>query len=103
MNEKFIAKRIYFLRTQRGISARDLSLTLGQSESYINKIENQKTYPSMSTFLYLCDYFHITPEEFFCENNNQPVLVKQLTEASKNLNSAQICALLDIIRAFKTP
>ena len=34
-------ERIAELRTQRGVSARDMSLSLGQSESYINKIENR--------------------------------------------------------------
>ena len=32
-------RRIAELRTQKGVSARDMSLSLGQSESYINKIE----------------------------------------------------------------
>lgn len=101
MSEDFIAKRIYFLRTQKGISARDLSLTLGQSESYINKIENQKAYPSMSTFLYICDYFEISPEEFFSEENSQPILRRKLIEDSKNLNDVQLTAILNIIHAFK--
>ena len=30
-----------------------MSLSLGQSESYINKIENRRTLPSMTGFLYL--------------------------------------------------
>ena len=32
-------RRIAELRAQKGVSARDMSLSLGQSESYINKIE----------------------------------------------------------------
>ena len=43
-------ERIAELRTQRGVSARDMSLSLGQSESYINKIENRRTLPSMAGF-----------------------------------------------------
>ena len=48
-----------------GVSARDMSLSLGQSESYINKIENKRTLPSMTGFFYICDYLNITPQEFF--------------------------------------
>ena len=32
--------RLTQLRLEKGVSARDMSLSLGQSESYINKIEN---------------------------------------------------------------
>ena len=38
-------QRISELRIQKGVSARDMSLSLGQSESYINKIENKRTLP----------------------------------------------------------
>ena len=35
----FISGRIAKLRTAKNISARDMSLSLGQSQSYINNIE----------------------------------------------------------------
>lgn len=62
--EEFIA-RLTNLRLQRGVSARDMSLSMGQSESYINRIESGKMLPSMTGFFYICDYFSITPGEFF--------------------------------------
>lgn len=58
-------RRIAELRAQKGVSARDMSLSLGQSESYINKIENRRTLPSMTGFFYICEYLNITPQEFF--------------------------------------
>ena len=60
--ERF-SRRVTELRMQKGVSARDMSLSLGQSESYINKIENRRTLPSMTGFLYICEYLGITPEE----------------------------------------
>jgi len=39
---EFIIKRIQGLRDTRGISARDLSLSLGQNTGYINKIETKQ-------------------------------------------------------------
>lgn len=48
--------RVAELRIQKGVSARDMSLSLGQSESYINKIENKRTLPSMTGFIYICEY-----------------------------------------------
>ena len=58
--------RLTQLRLEKGVSARDMSLSLGQSESYINKIENSRAMPSMSGFFYCaCDYLGITPQDFF--------------------------------------
>ena len=61
----FFSQRLSELRTQKGVSARDMSLSLGQCESYINKIENQKSLPSMNVFFYICDYLDIQPKDFF--------------------------------------
>lgn len=35
MNEKYIADRLAQLRTQKQVSAREMSLALGQANSYI--------------------------------------------------------------------
>lgn len=51
-------------RIQKGVSAREMSLSLGQSTGYINNIENKNSLPSMSVFFYICDYFGISPKEF---------------------------------------
>lgn len=39
MMEEFFGQRLAQLRITKGVSARDMSLSLGQSPSYINKIE----------------------------------------------------------------
>ena len=53
------------LRLEKGITARDLSLSLGLSESYINRVESRRMQPSFSVFFDICDFFDITPAEFF--------------------------------------
>ena len=73
-------KRLTELRIQRGVSARDMSLSLGQSESYINKIENKRTLPSFTGFLYICEYFGISPQEFFNNNAPAPQKTKELMQ-----------------------
>ena len=40
------------LRQAKGVSARDMSLSLGQSAGYINNIENGVNLPSMAMFFY---------------------------------------------------
>ena len=65
MYEKEFSKRLCELRLEKGVSAREMSLSLGQSASYINRIENGKMLPSMGGFFKICDYFSITPHYFF--------------------------------------
>ena len=45
MYEDFLPERLARLRTQKGVSARDMSLSLGQANNYINNIENKKSLP----------------------------------------------------------
>jgi len=65
MYEVFFRNKLAMLRKQKGVSAREMSLALGQSESYINRIEKGKMLPSMSLFFKICEYFEITPKEYF--------------------------------------
>jgi len=79
-------KRLAKLRTIKNVSAREMSLALGQNESYINKIENAKFHASMTTFFEICFYLEITPEEFFEIDNNDPVQVREMVTDYKRLN-----------------
>lgn len=89
--------RLTELRLQKGVSARDMSLSLGQSESYINKIENRRTLPSLTGFLYICEYFEITPEEFF-SNTIAPQQTNELIKALKKLTPQQTNHVLEIVK-----
>ena len=101
MDERFIKQRIAKLRTDKNISAREMSLQLGQSTGYINTIENGKSLPSMSMFLYICEYFKITPQEFFDEENENPKLIQDILNESRKLNKQSLECLLTIIRNMK--
>lgn len=99
--EEFFRQRLAQLREQKGVSARDMSLTLGQSESYINKIENGKAFPSMQLFFYICDYFAITPKDFFDSGNSNPAAIEALTNDLKMLTDSQITSIADIVKDLK--
>ncbi len=94
---EWFPERLAQLRTQKGVSARDMSLTLGQSESYINKIENRHILPSMAGFLYICEYLGVTPQEFFTAESAAPQRIAQLAQAMNRLKPAQIDHLMLII------
>ncbi|MBR1810620.1 MAG: helix-turn-helix transcriptional regulator [Clostridia bacterium] len=85
----FISGRIAELRTQKGVSARDMSLALGQSESYINKIENKRTLPSLNGLFYICEYFSITPMAFFDMSAASPADTVRLLNEIKKLTPDQ--------------
>lgn len=87
--EDFIA-RLTQLRLKHGVSARDMSLSLGQNSSYINNIENGKALPSMTVFFYICEYFHITPQEFFSFENSNPEKTKNLEKELNLLTDEQL-------------
>lgn len=76
---KWFSERLTQLRLEKGVSARDMSLSLGQSESYINKIENGRTMPSMSGFFFICEYFGIEPRDFFDPHANSPQTTNSIT------------------------
>ncbi len=97
-NIEWFRKRLTELRIQKGVSARDMSLSLGQSESYINKIENGHTLPSFTGFLYICDYFGLTPREFFNSDDGAPGLTKELIRELERLAPAQAEHILELIR-----
>lgn len=65
VTEEFFRDRLRFLRNERGVSAREMSLDLEQNETYINKIETGKSSTTIASFLKMCDYFGITPADFF--------------------------------------
>lgn len=99
--EEFFRQRLAQLRIQKGISARDMSLSLGQSESYINKIENGKSFPSMQVFFYICEYFNITPKDFFDVENHNPVILDELINDMKALTNNQIACIACMIHELK--
>lgn len=101
MFEGMFKERLTQLRLQKDVSARDMSLSLGQSESYINKIETKDTLPSMTVFFYICDYFGITPAEFFDTSIEAPNNLKETIELLKTLNSEQLEHINAIIRDIK--
>lgn len=90
--------RLAELRTQKGISARDMSLSLGQSESYINKIENKRALPSMAGFIYICEYLGITPQDFFNADSLAPQKSKAVLAELENLTASQADHLMLIIK-----
>lgn len=98
MYEKFTQNRIAQLRMQKDVSARDMSLSLGQNNSYINQIENKKALPSLQGLFYICEYFGITPQQFFDDGNEYPAQFAELIENLKRLDTQTLAHISGIVK-----
>lgn len=90
MYEDFFPERLAKLRMQKGVSARSMSLSLGQANNYINNIENKKSLPSMQAFFYICEYLGVTPQEFFDGENHIPEQLSGLIQDLKKLDAESL-------------
>lgn len=104
MYDELFPARLATLRTNKGISARDMSLSLGQNAGYINNIETGKAFPSMTVFFYICEYLDIEPKDFFDFSSEDPAELHAINDKLKLLNPRQlelISALIDELIASK--
>ena len=95
------ALRIAALRLQKNVSSRNMSLSLGLNEGYINRIENNCSYPSMQSFFYICEYFRITPMEFFDFDNKYPKETNRLLKKVKSLDYKQRNLIIELVKYMK--
>lgn len=101
MYENFTQERIALLRTKKGVTARDMSLSIGQNSSYINRIENKKTLPSMQAFFYICEYLGITPRVFFDEENPNPAVLESIIADLKTLDDEALAHIAGVVREMR--
>ena len=101
MERKDFIKRLVELRMNKGVSARDMSLSIGQSAGYINNIENGINLPSMSVFFYICEYLEISPKEFFDTEETNPTKSQELMEITKGLSNEKLDNLIALARNLK--
>ena len=90
--------RLARLRDQKNVSARDMSLSIGQNPGYINNIESGKALPSMSVFFCICEYLGITPAEFFETEVKSPEKVRGITENLVSLDDETLSCVSHIVK-----
>jgi len=101
MDENFIRERITALRIKKGVSEAQMSKDMGHSRNYIQNITNGRSLPSMSEFLYICDYLKVTPSAFFDEQIENPALLQKSIDEMRTLPDKDILTLLSLIERFK--
>lgn len=99
--KEFVRRRITELRLKKDVSEYQMSFELGQCRSYIQSISSGKAMPSMAGFLNICDYFGITPVEFFDTSIQEPNLLNEVIDVIKTLPENDLELLLKIARRIK--
>lgn len=97
MYAEFVRERITALRLKKGVSEYKMSYDLGHSRGYINNISSGKTLPSMVEFFAICDYFGITPMEFFDNGTLNPLTKKEFIQSADSLSEDDLKLTLEII------
>ena len=96
MDLKFIRERISILRTKKNVSEYRMSTDLGHSKSYIQSISSGRAMPSMSEFLYICEYLGVTPREFFDDSVEEPQLVQTLHTLTRHMSEDNLRILIEL-------
>lgn len=97
MDEDFVRERITTLRLKKGVSEYQMSYDLGHSRGYIYNISSGKALPPLKEFFAICDYFGLTPAQFFDEGTQNPELIQKAVSGMKRLNEADLLMLLGLI------
>ena len=100
MDVKDFALRLAQLREKKGVSARDMSLSMGQNPGYVNNIESGKSMPSLSGIFYICDFLDVTPSEFFDVSVANPGKITSLVKDLKLLDDDQLDAVTSVVKGF---
>ncbi len=74
-----------------------MSYDLGHSRGYIYNISSGKSLPPLSEFFAICDYFGITPSEFFDDKVSRPELLQRALDGLKQLNGDDLQLILNFI------
>ena len=101
MTEQEFSLRLAKLRTDKGVSARDMSLSMGQNPGYINNIETGKSMPSLTGIFYICDYLGITPKELFDTETQNPTKASELYTIAKGLSNEQLDLLIALAKGLQ--
>ena len=97
MYDEFVRNRITQLRMQKGVSEYQMGYDLGHSRGYIYNISSGKSLPPLQELFAICDYFGLTPAEFFDDKTDNPELIKKAVEGMKQLNDDDILFVLNMI------
>ncbi|GEM_PF-145646 len=100
MYEHEFKTRLTKLRHKKGVSAREMSISIGQNAGYINSIETGKSLPSMATFFYICEYLNVTPKDFFDFDLKVPSEINEISDSLKQIEPELVRRLSVLVKTM---
>ena len=97
----YIRNRITELRLQKDVSEYQMSFALGQNKNYIQSISSGKAMPSMKQFLNICEYFDMTPMQFFDNRVKYPKLIQEALEEMNGLSEEDLMTLIYLMKRLR--
>lgn len=98
--KKFLRDRITQLRLDHNLSEYQLSLSLGKCKTYIQSISSGKSLPAMEPFFDICDYFDMTPAEFFNESPEDSAQLRRIRRKIATLSEEDLTLLEQLLEKF---
>lgn len=98
--EEFVKDRITQLRLRKGVSEYQMSYDLGHSRGYVYNISSGKALPPLKEFFAICDYFGLTPQQFFDASSPSPELIQKAVNGMKQMSESDQLMILGIINRF---
>ena len=102
MDGTFIRNRITELRLKKGVSEYQMSYDLGHSRGYIYNISSGKALPPVKELFAICEYFNITPSQFFDEGAQNPELIQKAVDGMKKLSEKDMKLVISLINRLNS-
>lgn len=105
MEEKFtyddVLFRLGYFRNNKNLSARETSLNLDYSESFINRVERKKISLKVSTLLDFMNLVGVTPLEFFYPDHKRYKEDKEFLDLWVALSKENKEIIVDLMKKLK--
>ena len=101
MNKDDLVQRIGYFRNKKNLSARELSLRIGKSDTYINQIESKNFTISLPVLFDIIDALEISCAEFFADNYANYSQDKEILDLLKNLSADRKNSFIDLMKNTK--
>ncbi len=96
-----LIQRIGYFRNEKKLSARELSLRIEKSGTYINQIESGNFILSLPMLLKIIDALDISCAEFFSENYTNYKQDKEIINLLSNLSTERKNSFIDLMKNTK--
>ena len=98
--ETFLSERLHQFRTKKNVSAREMSIAIGQNENYINSIENKRSMPSIQMLYAICEYLGVSVSDFLYEASNSKQLLLDINSNLTDLDNETLEHVLAILKTM---